>query len=778
MLETQVLQEPAVVRGSAVYETPISKLPEKDHGETASAKNTGKKRFYSRQISVFQSEPLGSGVYGEVCKAKCDGLPCAAKIFHPRSSDRDACSIHRLWEELSSARHPNLVQYHGPYSDPKFPLPVLLMELCGENLHTFLERSPGPLLDYAQLNLTHDIAMALVYLHSNDIIHGNLTGNNVLVVSGTRAKVTDFGFSEHSAIDLRFKPPNAHYMSPNALEKGEIAKLDDIFSFGVVVIQILTRRPPQPTSLSEKVFIPQFEQNWTVSVPETKRRQSDLKIIADTNPLKPVILQCLQKDSENCPSAEQLSERLSGLKQCTREQQEGIMSRELQLVKRECEDQKKLIQVMAGEAEKHLVQIRESEIAINTLNGRIQGYEHTIEDQQRQMQENQRALEEHYLSIIASRDREIDAKDKTLRENVHAMVRELQQTKEQVRVLQSSLAQRDEIIRNLQDTVTGQEKVIQELNQQQPTGTANQQQQREEEEIVPVVTTVWSEGMNAPEKMYRGAAVVHEDTAFFRPVNSHNVYSYNNVLGTERWFALTDNPNWNFGLAVIEGTLTSVGGSTNQLLSLIQVEGKRRQWQAVFPPMPTQRSKVACVSTETALVVAGGYTTERYLSTVEVMDIGTLQWTTVRSLPHVWSEISIVHQHGALYLAGGITDSGASSAFLTCTLSDLLSSTPSRPRQGKSAWKELSSVPVAQSTLVPYRGRLLAIGGRSISGKNASEVYLYNPHNNSWNILDHMKVGRSMCLAVTLPVDRLVIVGGYTSSGHPTDSVEILECKT
>ena len=145
--------------------------------------------FAYRNIELYKSESLGSGSYGEVCKTKCDGLLCAAKIMHPTLFDlRDpgtASYLHKFREEchlLSLARHPNIVQYLGTYHDPDTRLPVLLMELCNENLTSFLERSTGPLLYHIQLNICHDIVLALVYLHSNSLIHRDLTGNNILIL--------------------------------------------------------------------------------------------------------------------------------------------------------------------------------------------------------------------------------------------------------------------------------------------------------------------------------------------------------------------------------------------------------------------------------------------------------------------------------------------------------------------------------------------------------------------------------------------------------------------
>ena len=225
--------------------------------------------FTYQNIELYKSESLGSGSYGGVCKAKCDGLLCAAKIMHPTLFDlRDpgtASYLHKFQEEcrlLSFARHPNVVQYLATYYDPNTRLPVLLMELCDQSLTTFLERSPGPLSYHIQINICHDIALALVYLHSNGLIHRDLTGNNVLMIAGTRAKITDFGMSKLATVNPRMTaltlcPGNLLYMSPEALDeaKSYTAKLD-IFSFGVIVIQILTREFPNPTDRFRTIQVP------------------------------------------------------------------------------------------------------------------------------------------------------------------------------------------------------------------------------------------------------------------------------------------------------------------------------------------------------------------------------------------------------------------------------------------------------------------------------------------------------------------------------------------
>ena len=136
-----------------------------------------------------------------------------------------------------------------------------------------------------------------------------------------------------------------------------------------------------------------------------------------------------------------------------------------------------------------------------------------------------------------------------------------------------------------------------------------------------------------------------------------------------------------------------------------------------------------------------------------------------------------------LYLAGGWINFNPSKSVFTCSLTDLLTSSNSLGSkirqtfsQSQNVWKQISSLPVARSTLASFNGQLLAIGGRVDSRNSTANVYRYDSHTNSWNVISQMRNKRSLCLAVTLHEDHLIVVGGYTQSGYlTTDSVEILE---
>ena len=116
------------------------------------------KHFGYRNIQVLKQSPLGVGLFGAVYRAKCDELPCVAKVLHPTLIDpRDPGArkiLERFEQEcefLNSIRHPYIVQYLGVTWEHESRLPVLLMELMDENLTQFLEQSPKPLTHHIKL---------------------------------------------------------------------------------------------------------------------------------------------------------------------------------------------------------------------------------------------------------------------------------------------------------------------------------------------------------------------------------------------------------------------------------------------------------------------------------------------------------------------------------------------------------------------------------------------------------------------------------------------------
>ena len=159
--------------------------------------------FGYQNAHIHTSKILGTGSYGSVVKATLDYLPCAAKILHTiffQDDDPGAVDFATRFELecniLRDLKHPYIIQFLGVVQDPTHRRPILLMELMDESLTHFLEHSPSSIPYHTQVNITYDIAQALAYLHSNCIIHRDLSSNNILLKGGIQAKVTDFGISK------------------------------------------------------------------------------------------------------------------------------------------------------------------------------------------------------------------------------------------------------------------------------------------------------------------------------------------------------------------------------------------------------------------------------------------------------------------------------------------------------------------------------------------------------------------------------------------------------
>ena len=291
-------------------------------------------------VQLFKDHTLGIGSFGKVCRARYGSLLCAAKLIHETLFDPEASKLvaqekkHRLpfkrfeqeCEVLHNLRHPNVIQYLGVYQDPDTKLPVLLMELMDENLTHFLNKSLQQIPFHIQVNFCHDISLALSFLHANKVIHRDLSSNNVLLISNIRAKVTDFGMAtlhvneQATQFSCTMCPGTDAYMPPEAVQdKPVYTEKIDCFSFGVLIIQILTKLFPAPGNRQEEVEfdhpgIPKGRKVM-VSVPEVERRKNHTDLIDPNYPLLTIAFDCLQDLESDRPSAQQICERVAALKE-------------------------------------------------------------------------------------------------------------------------------------------------------------------------------------------------------------------------------------------------------------------------------------------------------------------------------------------------------------------------------------------------------------------------------------------------------------------------------
>ena len=753
--------------------------------------------FRFENVAIFKEEDsqLGVGSYGAVYKAKCDQLPCAAKILHPvlfQTNDPGSRRILEQFEQecsfLSSIRHPNIVQYLGVCRDRDSRLPVLLMELLDSSLTKYLETSNKPLPYHVQVDLCFDIALAIAYLHSNGIIHRDLSGNNVLIVAGSRAKVTDFGMSKLVDASSRITrrtltqcPGTEVYMPPEALKEPPIyTKKLDCFSFGVLVVQTLTRLYPNPGPRRREIPSP-LSPTGILEAPviDTERRKEQIDTISPAHPLLPVATECLKYDQEDRPSAQQLCEQLATLKEASQysESKQRVQESSSQ-VGNDTIDKDRTIRELQQ-------QVREMGQVIQGKDHVIQQKDHVIQQRDHVIWDNAQAIQEkdHVIQIktIIIQDKELVISNRDTM--LHALNRQLHDNEQVVAEFQQTLAQREKENRDLRESLSARDSDINDLQRQLQHLTVEQPQAKVGSKMAEKrsIKLRWRDGGRAPERMHFGSCTADGDMAYFRcgsDVHAHNA-------ATGKWNKLPKYPYIDFTLVVVNGVLTAVGGrdslynATNKLLSLVG-EGK---WVEQLC-MPTKRQFTAAVCSGKTLVVIGGYCGRR-LKTVELLDVDSLQWFIASELPHPLTHASATVCGDNLYLVGGYDKHGPTKSVLTCSLSALVQSAKPATLGGRSEnalsqteqlWREVASLPVVRSTCASLNGQLIAVGGRdSHNKKTTNSVYAYDPTTDRWDVISTMPTARCHCLVAVLPGNQLMVVGGYTDiyADTKTDKVEV-----
>ena len=688
---------------------------------------------------------------------------------------------------LESIRHPNIVQYLDMTRDPESRLPVLLMELLDESLTKMLECSQQSLAYCVQVDISYDIALAVAYLHSNEIIHRDLSSNNVLMIAGRRAKVTDFGMSKlagtaPSMTPLTMCPGTLAYMPPEAMrEPPRYTKKLDCFSEGVIMIQVCTRLWPEPGPRNQ--LVPDSRSpTGTMDMPilETERRKNHIDMINSTHMMLPIAVDCLHYKENDRPSSEELCQRLAGLKE-SREYRESTRQI-LHEVQSNSDQVLPLIQQLQEKDRQILEKDRQKDEMLHEKDRALQQKDNEIQERDRLLQQKDRQLQEER----ASRERQLQ-EERVTRE------RQLQKLNQQLEEQEQVTAEIQQTNHSLQRQV---EQLQQQLSQQSPKPPqppppsqaqvrGRQLQERESTKQLPIqsvdhkphphrvrkMTLNWSDGGKAPFSISRGAAVVDEDMAYFMnwsgEVCSYNVYK-------KKWSKLSKSPYVSGSLAVINGQLTAIGGCrnayikytyTNKLLSL-------PGYKEVFPAMPTKRRATTAVTSKEHLIVAGGIIglagADR-LNIVEVMDTKNLVWSTVASLPHPYSLPSVTICGDQLYMLGGWDDQGKTKSVLICSLTELLQSSSS----SSSIWHRVADTPAYHSTCTAVNGELLAFGGCDKDCNPLSVIHKYNTTSNSWDLISNMPTARYRSLVAVPPTNEMIIVGGSTDSYTDIHATEI-----
>ncbi|XP_074718201.1 mitogen-activated protein kinase kinase kinase 7 isoform X13 [Strix uralensis] len=247
-----------------------------------------------KEIEV--EEVVGRGAFGVVCKAKWRAKDVAIKQIESES-ERKAFIVEL--RQLSRVNHPNIVKLYGACLNPV----CLVMEYAeGGSLYNVLHGAE-PLPHYTAAHAMSwclQCSQGVAYLHSmkpKALIHRDLKPPNLLLVAGgTVLKICDFGTACDIQTHMTNNKGSAAWMAPEVFEGSNYSEKCDVFSWGIILWEVITRRKP-----FDEIGGPAFRIMWAV---HNGTRPPLIKNLP--KPIESLMTRCWSKDPSQRPSMEEI----------------------------------------------------------------------------------------------------------------------------------------------------------------------------------------------------------------------------------------------------------------------------------------------------------------------------------------------------------------------------------------------------------------------------------------------------------------------------------------
>ena len=225
------------------------------------------------------------GAFGVVLKGEYNNAPCAVKVLHHTAMEMQANfaageqgmdeaikAFERECRFLESFDHPNIVKHLSTNKHPQLANTILVLELMDCDLRSYLTGlGKESLTSHCQVSLSKDMASGLAYIHSRQVIHRDLCGDNILLILSQPvpvAKISDFGMSRlldpsQMSTTLTAVGHRMGYLPPEA-PRMEDEKYDcslDVFSLGVIMVQIACRLETVKTAKDRSFYVGQIPED-------------------------------------------------------------------------------------------------------------------------------------------------------------------------------------------------------------------------------------------------------------------------------------------------------------------------------------------------------------------------------------------------------------------------------------------------------------------------------------------------------------------------------------
>ncbi|KAL7068598.1 protein kinase domain-containing protein [Cryptosporidium serpentis] len=192
---------------------------------------------------------IGEGGYGRVYRGTwiTRGITVAVKAFRKRDKVTLAREFYSELSVVSRLRHPNVTLFLGVVMSPLYCLVTELVP-CG-SLFDLLHIKGISMTSTHVLRIAREICCGMAYLHEHGVLHCDLKSSNVLLSNNCDVKIGDFGLATLMESPLETTKMlgcigTHHWMAPEVLRGEGFTKAADVYSFGMILWEMLTRKIP------------------------------------------------------------------------------------------------------------------------------------------------------------------------------------------------------------------------------------------------------------------------------------------------------------------------------------------------------------------------------------------------------------------------------------------------------------------------------------------------------------------------------------------------------
>ena len=195
-----------------------------------------------------ENSEIGKGTFGDVLRGTWRGEEVAVKFLKGSMTDSPE-SVKQFLDEcniLKNLHHPNILLYMGACTiGPQY---FVVTEFCDNgNLFEFLHMMQDTKLTYNDARrIALEIAYGMNYLHGfkPPILHRDLKSMNVLLDRNCTVKLADFGNTRTFQTQMTKQKGTFQWMAPEVIKGSTYSESSDVFSFGIIMNELVTRIPP------------------------------------------------------------------------------------------------------------------------------------------------------------------------------------------------------------------------------------------------------------------------------------------------------------------------------------------------------------------------------------------------------------------------------------------------------------------------------------------------------------------------------------------------------